>query len=84
MERARVLYRSVARARNAIVTERARASSLPLSPSLFQRTSFPTMPTADDFFAIDMRVGTVLDASPFPEARKPSLRLTIDFGPGWV
>lgn len=39
------------------------------------------MPTADDFFAIDMRVGTVLDASPFPEARKPSLRLTIDFGP---
>jgi len=81
MERAGVLYRSVARARNAIVTERARASSLPLSPSLFQRTSFPTMPTADDFFAIDMRVGTVLDASPFPEARKPSLRLTIDFGP---
>jgi tRNA-binding protein len=39
------------------------------------------MPTADDFFAIDMRVGTVLDATSFPEARKPSLRLTIDFGP---
>ena len=39
------------------------------------------MPTADEFFAIDMRVGTVLDVSPFPEARKPSLRLTIDFGP---
>ena len=39
------------------------------------------MPTADDFFAIDMRVGTVLDASSFPEACKPSLRLTIDFGP---
>jgi tRNA-binding protein len=38
------------------------------------------MPTADDFFAIDMRVGTVLDAAPFPEARKPSIRLTIDFG----
>jgi tRNA-binding protein len=39
------------------------------------------MPTGDDFFAIDMRVGTVVDASAFPEARKPSLRLTIDFGP---
>lgn len=39
------------------------------------------MPSADDFFAIDMRVGTVLDASTFPEARKPSFRLTIDFGP---
>src|SRR3954469_4092360 len=39
------------------------------------------MPGADDFFAIDMRVGTVIEASPFPEARKPSLRLAIDFGP---
>lgn len=34
-----------------------------------------------DFAAIDMRVGTVLTAAPFPEARKPSIRLTIDFGP---
>ena len=39
------------------------------------------MPAADDFFAIDMRVGTVMEASSFPEARKPSLRLSIDFGP---
>jgi tRNA-binding protein len=39
------------------------------------------MPTADEFFAIDMRVGTVLEAATFPEARKPSIRLTIDFGP---
>ena len=39
------------------------------------------MPTADDFFAIDLRVGTVLAAEPFPEARTPALRLRIDFGP---
>ena len=39
------------------------------------------MPSADDFFAIDMRVGTVVEAANFPEARKPSLRLSIDFGP---
>ena len=39
------------------------------------------MPTADDFFAIDMRVGTVVQSEKFPDARKPSIRLTIDFGP---
>ncbi|MCC7000719.1 MAG: tRNA-binding protein [Gemmatimonadaceae bacterium] len=38
------------------------------------------MPTPEEFFALDLRVGTVLEASPFPEARKPSIKLRIDFG----
>jgi len=39
------------------------------------------MATLEEFQKIDIRVGTIVEAQPFPGARKPAYRITVDFGP---
>lgn len=46
------------------------------------KTPLPVVP-AEAFFAVEMRIGIITEAKPFPEARKPAYQIWADFGEGY-
>ena len=61
-----------------VVSHSIDPDGLPYAPRALERK--PDV-GAEGFFAVDMRAGRVTAVEPFPEARKPAWKLTVDFGP---